>query len=101
MNSSLNWALRQTARKLCIDVRDVERIYRSYWKFVKEHIASIPLRELSEEEFNATDTNFNVPYIGKLYVEYDKIMKYNNQLKYIQNVKVKKSNPDRKPGSGD
>ena len=90
MNSnSLNLALRQTARKLSIPLELVEKIYYSYWSFIKDTAISLPLKEGIEEELSV-HTNFNIPYIGKLYVDYDKVRKYNNQLNYYQNVKSKK-----------
>ena len=90
MNSnSLNLALRQTARKLSIPLELVEKIYYSYWSFIKDTAISFPLKEGIEEELSVP-TNFNIPYIGKLYVDYDKVRKYNNQLNYYQNVKSKK-----------
>lgn len=90
MNSnSLNLALRQTARSLSIPLELVEKIYYSYWSFIKQTASSLPLKEGVEEEL-PEPTNFNIPYIGKLYVDYDKVHKYNNQLKFYQNVKSKK-----------
>lgn len=88
-NNSLNLALRQTARNLSIPHDLVEKIYRSYWSFIKHTASGLPLKDGVEEELSVP-TNFNIPYIGKLYVDYDKIRKYNNQLKFYQNVKSKK-----------
>ncbi len=95
MNNSLNLALKKTARKLCVDIKLVENVYKSYWCFIKEHIASLPLREMTEEEFNDTVSNFNLPYIGKLYVDYDKIERYKRQLKFYQDVKSKGNKTNR------
>jgi len=101
MNSVLNSALVQASRNLSVDRKLVEAVYRSYWKFIKEHVSSYSLREMTQEEFDDTVTNFNIPYLGKLYVKSDKLEKYNNQLNYYKNVKAKKNQADRLSGTSD
>jgi len=74
----------------------VDKIYKAYWRAVKEHIESLPLkRELTDEEFLSLQPNVNIPSIGKLYItlkryrnkkkQYEYILKYKNQ----DNVKDK------------
>lgn len=47
----------------------VDRTYRAYWRAVREHIQSLPLKEdLTDEEFLKLQPNVNIPSIGKLYV---------------------------------
>ena len=100
-NSVLNSALRQASRKLSVDQKLVEDIYKSYWNFIKTTISSVPLKEISKEEFNSTALNFNLPYLGKLYVEYEKIEKYRRRLKYLEDVKAKENQADRLSGVSD
>lgn len=60
----------------------VDRTYKAYWKAVREHIKSLPLKDdLDEEEFNALKPNVNIPSIGKLYVPFDKYKRINNKFK--------------------
>lgn len=99
MNSTLNLAIEQVARNLSVNKKLVENVYKSYWKFIKNHVASYSLRGMSQEEFESIDTNFNIPYIGKLYIKKDKLERYNNQLKYYQNVKSKKNKTNRVSGT--
>ena len=101
MNSTLNSALRKAARNLSVDQKLVEAVYKSYWSFIKTQISSVSLKEISEEEFNSLDTNFNLPYLGKLYVRYEKIEKYRRQQKYLENVKAENDKADRLSGVGD
>jgi len=101
MNNTLNLALRRVSRKLCVDKKLVEDVYRSYWCFIKSKVTQVPLREISEEEFNLLETNVNLPLLGKLYVEYDKIERYRKHLKYLEDAKAKESEADRLPGTGD
>ena len=101
MNHSLNWALKKTSRELCVDYDTVLMVYRSYWGFIRNTIESLPLKTMTQEEVSNTKTNFNIPYIGKFYVKYDKINKYKRQLKYYQDVKAKENKANRNTDSGD
>ena len=102
MNSnSLNLALRRAARKLSVPQDTVEQVYKSYWSFVKETIQDLPLKQVGEEGFGELTTNFNIPYIGKIYADYKRIKKYNNQLKFYQNVRAKKNQANGQSGAGD
>lgn len=64
----------------------VDMIYKAYWRAVREHIVSLPLKEnLSDEEFLKLQPNVNIPSIGKFCITLDryKHMKdsYNNNNK--------------------
>lgn len=91
MNNSVNQAVKQVARKLSVDQKLVEQVYRSYWRFIKEHISSLNLRNIDKEEFDSIVTNFNIPYIGKLYVGYGRVEKYKKQFKKKRNDKVEEN----------
>lgn len=59
-----------------------DRIYRSYWKAVKEHISALPLKDgLSDEEFEALRPNVNIPSLGKLCVTLDRYKALNHIFK--------------------
>lgn len=68
----------------------VDKTYKAYWRAVREHIESLPLKEeLTDEEFLKLQPNVNIPSIGKLYVTLDryKAMKaVNRKLKQKKNV---------------
>ena len=101
MNNTLNLALRKVARNLSVDQKLVEAVYKSYWYFIKEYISSLPLRDLTEEEYDSTVSNINLPFLGKLYVDYNKLAKYHKQRKLYRDVKDKESEADRLSGIGD
>lgn len=102
MNSnSLNLALRKTAREINMPLKFVQMVYSSYWSFVREYASSLPLKEITEDELDTLTTNFNVPYIGKLYVNGDKVRKYIKQLNYYRNVKTKEIEASRLSGTCD
>ena len=100
-NSVLNSALKQASRKLNVDQKMVELIYRSYWKFIKEHVSSMVLRDMTQEEFDSVVTNFNIPYLGKLYVVYDRIENFKRKQKFYEDVKAENDKAGRLPSISD
>ena len=101
MNNTLNLALRKVARNLSVDYKLVEQVYKSYWFFIKEHISSLPLRDLSQEEYDSTISNINLPFLGKLYVDYNKLAKYQEQRKLYRDVKAEESEANRLSSTSD
>ena len=95
MNCVINSALIKTSRNLSVDYKLVESVYKSYWRFIKEHISSLPLRELSQEEYDSTISNINLPFLGKLYVDYGKLASYHRQRKLYEDVKAEESEANR------
>lgn len=72
----------------------VDRAYKSYWRAVREHITSLPLKEdLTDEEFMKLRPNVNIPSIGKLHVTLDRYhrMKKSHQI-FEENRKKNKRN---------
>lgn len=54
----------------------VSKTYKAYWRAVREHIVSLPLKgNLTEEEITRLQPNVNIPSLGKLYVPLDKYRK--------------------------
>lgn len=83
---NINEIYKAVSSQTDIPVDKVKRIYTSYWRAVREHIISLPLKEdLTDDEFMALRPNINIPSIGKLYVTLDryKAMKktYNKNIK--------------------
>lgn len=102
MNAFLNSVVKKIARKYSIKPELALLIYKSYWNFIKSSISSLPLEEMTEADFETTPTNFNIPYIGKLYTSHEKIIKHKNQLKYYkENVRTKKGTTNVQSGIGD
>ena len=60
----------------------VDRTYRAYWKAIREHITSLPLKEdLSDEEFLKLQPNINIASIGKLNVTLDRYKRMKKMIK--------------------
>ncbi len=71
----------------------VDKTYKAYWKAVRKHITSLPLKEdLTDEEFMKLRPNVNIPSIGKFYIlldSYKAIRKnYDNNIKLKENKNV-------------
>lgn len=73
----------------------VDKAYRAYWKSVREHICSLPLKEdLTDEEFLKLQPNVNIPSIGKLHVtldRYHRMKKFNSILEEKKQLKIKEN----------
>jgi hypothetical protein len=72
----------------------VDKVYKSYWRSVKEYISSLPLKEdLSDEEFLSLQPNVNIPSIGKLYVTLDRYKRLKQKMKILESL-TEKENKD-------
>ena len=82
----------KVSERLGLNKEFVNKTYKAYWKSVKDHITSMPLKkDLSDKEFMELQPNVNIPSLGKFCVTLDryKALKKgfnNNKLKEKQNV---------------
>ena len=66
----------------------VDTAYKSYWKFIKQTIQSLPLKDdISEEDFTKLRTNFNIPSLGKLTCTFDRMMGVKKRFKYMKRLR--------------
>lgn len=66
--------LDQVSNKLNLPKDFVDKVYKSYWLSIKEHIQSLPLKDTKDETvFNNLKVNINIPSIGKLYTTQERI----------------------------
>lgn len=81
-------AIKQVSTELGLPPQVVKEAYESYWKFIRESIKSLPLKEdLTKEEFDKLRTNFNIPSIGKLSCTYDRMMGVKKKFEYIKKLR--------------
>lgn len=74
--------IKKVSEEIGLPATLVDRTYKSYWKAVREHIASLPLKEdLTDEEFLKLQPNVNIPSLGKLTVTLDRYRKIKNKIK--------------------
>lgn len=65
----------KVAKDLNIDVKLVKKVYIAYWKFIKNQIQQLPLKEnITEEEFNNLRTHFNISSLGHLSCSYRRML---------------------------
>lgn len=70
--------------KLNLPIEVIREAYESYWKYIRERISGLPLKEnLSKEEFDKLRTNFNIPSLGKLAVTWDRYKAIKDRYKYV------------------
>ena len=65
--------IKQVAKDNGLTQDFVNKVYRGYWKAIREYIIALPLKQdLTDEEFLKLRPNVNIPSIGKLYVNLDR-----------------------------
>jgi hypothetical protein len=81
-------AVARIAEELSLPKKFVDRVYRAYWKAVREHIAALPLKDdLTDEEFSKLQPNVNIPSIGKLYVTSERYRWCKDKFEYIRQLR--------------
>ena len=78
----------KVSQEMGIPLEVVGTAYKSYWKFIKQTIQSLPLKDdISEEEFAKLRTNFNIPSLGKLTCTFDRMVGVKKKFKYIKRLR--------------
>ena len=76
------------SKKVDLPPDKVDKIYKSFWKYIKVTIKELPLKEdLSEEEFSQLRTNFNIPSLGKFSCTYDRMIGVKKRYKIIKEIR--------------
>ena len=85
----------KVSSELNIPVKVVEYAYKSYWKFIREKIKELPLKDIKdEEEFLKLRTNFNIPSLRKLDITLDRFNRVNKIELFVNKNKNDKSKED-------
>lgn len=76
----------QVAKEVGLTPKQIKHLYTEYWRFIKNNIQQLPLKEnITEEEFNKLNTNYNISSLGHLTCSYDRminIKKWKNYERY-------------------
>lgn len=68
----------------------VDKTYKAYWSFIKTTIQSLPLKEeINEKDFSKLRTNFNIPSLGKLSCNYERMLNVKKRFKHIKTIREK------------
>ena len=75
----------------------VNKVYKAYWRAIRQYITSLPLKEdMTDEEFAQLQPNINIPSLGKFFVTLDKYKKekkkYNKKMENIRKYAAHKEN---------
>lgn len=77
----------EVADKLQIDQEVALEAYQSFWKFIRETVKELPLKEdLTDKEFNKLQTNFNVPSLGKLNCTLERYKGVKKRFKHLKEL---------------
>lgn len=69
----------------------VEKTYSNYWKFIKDSIEQLPLKDnLTQEEFGKLRTSINIPSLGKLNCTYERYLGIKARFKIITQIRNNK-----------
>lgn len=80
----------KVSRELNLPREVVDKTYKAYWLFIKNHIQSLPLKEnFNEEDFAKLRTNFNIPSLGKLCVTWDRLIGCKRRFEIIKKLREK------------
>ena len=80
--------INKVAEELNLPEELVSRTYDAYWKFIRESIAELPLKDnLSKDSFDNFKTNFNIPSIGKLSCSYQRYVGVKKQFEKFKDLK--------------
>lgn len=84
--------IKKVSQEINVPLEIVDEAYKSYWKFIKQTIQSLPLKSnISEEEFSKLRTTFNLPSLGKLVCNFNRLKGVKKRYQYIKNLKNAKS----------
>lgn len=71
----------------------VDKAYKAFWKYIRDTIQDIPLKDdISEEEFIMLKPNFNIPSLGKLTCTYKKYKGIKEKFKHIKKLRENNEN---------
>ncbi len=81
--------LNTLSKELDLPKEVIVKVYKAYWKSIKEHIQSLPLKDnINEEEIKKLKINCNIPSLGKLECSYDRLLKIKQKYKLQSNKKI-------------
>ena len=93
--TALELAISGTSCKLGIPSELVGKVYKAYWLAIKQMVQALPLKEeLEQKDFSQLRTSINVPSLGKLYSNYDRVQGVKRRFKYLQQIKNNDQNKE-------
>lgn len=85
----------KVAEELNLPVKFVDKVYKAYWRAIREKLEELPLKDdITEEKFKNLRTNINIASLGKLNCTYDCFLGQKRKLEYIKLLKEKHDNKE-------
>ena len=82
----------ETSNKLDIPISAVVLAYQSFWNNIKEKIEEMQINNIEKgKDQSHMPMSFNIPSLGKLYTNQDKINSINDRKIKYENIKHKES----------
>lgn len=79
---SKNNIYQKASDKLNIDYDIVKDTYNKYWQQIREYIKNIPIDQCYiKDTFDKNQTSFSLYKLGKLYIDYNYLIKRKNDNK--------------------
>lgn len=81
---------RQVALDNGVTTQYVDKCHSAFWKVILDNITAIDLygdEDLTEEEFNKYNFNFNISSIGKLHLTYNEYLRIRKGYRNAKNKK--------------
>lgn len=73
----------------------VDKAYKAFWKYIRDSIESLPLKDKhTEEEFSDLRTNFNISSLGKLTCTFDRYIGIGKRFEHIKKLREKNEKAD-------
>lgn len=98
LNKQTQLIANQLAKEMNLPISVVTMIYRSQWTFIKDKISNLPdLNNITEDELGELQCSFNLPSLGKITTDYQKIQKQKRIKTILEDArnKIKKDNTTR------
>lgn len=82
INIRFKYKIKEVARQHNLPESVVEEVFNNQFKFYKERVEALPLKEIeTEEEFNELKTTFYFKHIGKMFVSWRRLKKIKENIK--------------------
>lgn len=81
----------KVGEELNIPPEVVALAHKSMINFIKDTISSLDLSTITEEEFIKIRTSFNIPALGKLYTNINRIEGAKKRIEYLKKLKELKN----------
>jgi len=90
INTKFKFKIKEVARKHNLPESVVEEMFNSQYKFYKETMNKLPIKEIeTEKEFNELKTTFYFKYIGKFFINWNRVKKIKE---IVKNKELKEQN---------